>query len=138
MIKITDDMRDAIAKALDERAYCLVATADGEGWPNVSYRGSVSVYSDTELSFWNRNRTETVKAIEDNPKATIFYRNRERQANWRFMGHARIVTDEEERKRVISVTDERELKTDPELKGIGVIVSVVKVIDNTGAVVMEA
>lgn len=138
MIEFTDDMRDAIAKAIDERAFCIVGTADAEGWANISYRGSVSVYSPDELSFWNRNRTETVKNIEENPRATIFYRNRERQANWRFFGEARIVTDPAEREKVMAVTDERELKADPELKGIGVIVKVLRVLDPAGNVIMSA
>ena len=138
MIEFTDDMRDAIGKAIDERAFCIVGTADAEGWANISYRGSVSVYSPDELSFWNRNRTETVKNIEENPRATIFYRNRERQANWRFFGEARIVTDPAEREKVMAVTDERELKADPELKGIGVIVKVLRVLDPAGNVIMSA
>ena len=136
MIQLTDEMRDALATALDERAFCIVATADAEGWANASYRGSVSVYSDDELSFWNRNRTETVKNIEQNPKAMVFYRNRERKVNWRFFGDARIVTDEAERNRIMEITDDREMATDPDRKGIGVVVKVRRVLDPSGAVVM--
>lgn len=124
--------------ALDERAFCIVGTADREGWANVSYRGSVAVYSGDTLSFWNRNRTLTVTNIEENPKVTIFYRNRQREANWRFFGHARIATDPDERQRVIEVTDDRELAADPDLKGIGVLVKVERVIDQAGRVVLQA
>jgi predicted pyridoxine 5'-phosphate oxidase superfamily flavin-nucleotide-binding protein len=131
-------MREAIRMALDERAFCIVGTADREGWANVSYRGSVAVYSGDTLSFWNRNRTLTVTNIEENPKVTIFYRNRQREANWRFFGHARIATDPDERQRVIEVTDDRELAADPDLKGIGVLVKVERVIDQAGRVVLQA
>jgi general stress protein 26 len=138
VLTFTNEMREAIAKAIDERAFCIVGTADKEGWANVSYRGSVAVYSDDTLSFWNRNRTETVKNIEENPRATIFYRNRERQANWRFFGHARIVTDPQERERIMSITDEREMATDPERKGIGILVKVERVIDQQGNTILQA
>jgi general stress protein 26 len=136
MLSFTPEMREAIALALDERAYCIVGTADAEGWANVSYRGSVAVYSDDTLSFWNRNRTETVKNIEENPKATIFYRNRDRGANWRFFGEARIVTDKAERERIMEITDEREMAPDPERKGIGILVQVKRVIDREGQVIL--
>jgi general stress protein 26 len=138
VIEFAEEMRDALAKALDERAPCIVATADAQGWANPSYRGSVSVYSDDELSFWNRNRTETVKNIEQNPRATVFYRNRDRKVNWRFFGDARIVTNETERNRIMEITDPREMAADPDRKGIGVIVKVRRVLDPTGASVMES
>ena len=138
MLKLTDEMKDAIRNAIDEGRFCIVATADADGWANVSYRGSVAVYDDSSLSFWNRNRTETVKNVEKNPRATIFYRNRDRQAHWRFFGHARIADDPAEREHVMEVTDDRELAADPDRNGIGVIVTIERVIDERGNVILKA
>jgi predicted pyridoxine 5'-phosphate oxidase superfamily flavin-nucleotide-binding protein len=135
MVRLTAEMKDALANALTERAFCIVGTASAEGWPNVSYRGSVAVLDDQTLTFWNRSRKETVKNIEQNGRCVVFYRNRERQANWRFFGMARIANAGDERERVWQNTPELERNTDPEKQGIGVFVAVERILDGAGNVV---
>ena len=138
MIEFTDEMRHAIRKAIDDRCVCLVVTASKDGWPQVSFRGSVGVFSDDELSFWSRNRKDTVPNIDENPKVQIFYRNSAERIVWRFFGQGRNVTDAAEREAVMAVTDQRELDADPELKGIGTIVKIERIVDRTGAVIQQA
>ena len=41
MIKMTDQMREAIDPALAQGYPCLVATISKDGLPNVGYKGSV-------------------------------------------------------------------------------------------------
>jgi hypothetical protein len=138
MIEFTEEMRHAIKSALDDRYVCLVATASAEGWPQLSFRGSVSVYSDGELSFWSRNRKDTVPNVEENPRVQIFYRNTAERIIWRFFGMARNVTDPAEREAVIAVTDQRELDADPERKGSATIVKIERIVDRTGTVIQQA
>jgi general stress protein 26 len=137
MIKFTDEMRHAIANALDDRSVCIVATAGADGWPQVSYRGSVAVYSDDELSFWSRARKDTVSNIDENPKVQVFYRNSQQRIVWRFFGTARNVTDSEERDRIMELTDEREMNADPERKGIGTVVRIERIVDRAGEVIQH-
>src|SRR5690606_22393661 len=134
----TDEMRHAITNAIDERNFCLVVTASAEGWPTVSFRGSVAIYSDDELSFWNRTRRETVPNIDENPRVQVFYRNRATREVWRFIGMARNVTDTTERERIMEITDPREMAADPDRKGVGSILKVQKILDRTGEAIQEA
>ncbi|MCA9843336.1 MAG: pyridoxamine 5'-phosphate oxidase family protein [Dehalococcoidia bacterium] len=138
MIEFTEEMRHAIKNALDDRNVCIVATASADGWPQLAFRGSVSVFSDNELSFWSRSRKDTVPNIEANPKVQIFYRNAAERIAWRFFGQGRNVTDPAEREAVMAVTDQRELDADPERKGIGTIVKIERIVDRTGAVIQQA
>ena len=138
MIEFTEEMRHAIKNALDDRNVCIVATASADGWPQLAFRGSVSVFSDNELSFWSRSRKDTVPNIEANPKVQIFYRNAAERIAWRFFGPGRNVTDPAEREAVMAVTDQRELDADPERKGIGTIVKIERIVDRTGAVIQQA
>lgn len=138
MIEFTDEMHHAIKNALDDRCVCIVATASADGWPQISYRGSVAVYSDDELSFWSRSRKETVPNIEGNPRVQVFYRNPQTRTVWRFFGQARNVSDAAERARIMEITDTREMDADPERKGVGSIVRVERIVDRTGAVIQQA
>jgi len=138
MISFTDEMREALAQAIPDRTPCLVGTADVEGWPNISYRGSVAVYDGSTLSFWNRNRRDTVANIEANPKVVVFYRNRERRALWRFFGTASVVDDPAVRDAVMAITPQVELDADPERKGIAVLVRVERIVNGAGEVLQLA
>ena len=138
MIEFTDEMRHAIKNALDDRYVCLVATASAEGWPQLSFRGSVAVYGDNQLSFWSRNRKDTVPNIDENPRVQIFYRNTADRIVWRFFGMARNVTEPAERDGVMAVTDQRELDADPERKGSATIVTIERIVDRTGEVIQQA
>lgn len=138
MIEFTDEMRHAIKNALDDRSVCIVASAGADGWPQVSYRGSVAIYSDDELSFWSRARKDTVANIDENPRVQVFYRNSQQRIVWRFFGVARNVSDDGERSRIMQITDEREMNADPERKGIGTIVKVQRIVDRAGETLQQA
>jgi general stress protein 26 len=138
MIEFTDEMRHAIKNALDDRCYCIVATASGDGWPQISFRGSVAVYAGNQLSFWNRTRKDTVPNIEANPRVQVFYRNAATRTVWRFFGQGRNVNDDAERNRIMEITDSREMDADPERKGVGTIVTIERIVDRTGAIIQQA
>ena len=55
MIKITDDMKDRINKAFDEKKYCVWATTSSDGYPDLSFRGSTHVFDDEHIAFWDRS-----------------------------------------------------------------------------------
>ena len=128
---LTPEMIDLLGRAIEDRSFCLVGTADVEGWPNIGYRGSVAVFDQHQLSFWNRSRTDTVSSIEQNPRVVIFYHNRPARQIFRFYGLARLV-EGDERERVIAVTPQPELDADPDLKGIGIVVRLERILDGKG------
>jgi len=105
----------------------LVATSN-DGMPDLSMRGSLMVWDKDHLAWWERGKRETYAGLEANPKAAVFVRNPTRdKRTLRFYGEARIVSDAAERERVWERVNQLEKETDPEKRGIAVIMRVDRV-----------
>ena len=123
-IELTDEMTQALAKALENHAPCMVATASAAGMPDLSYRGSVLVFDSEHLAFWERVKGETLTNLEENPQAAIFYRNRETRQNWRFYGSATVLREGAQRDEIMAKVHPFELAQDPERTGIGILIRI--------------
>ena len=55
MIKMTDEMKQRVDKAFEEKKYCVWATTSEDGFPDVSFRGSTFVFDDEHIAFWDRS-----------------------------------------------------------------------------------
>ncbi len=53
-LKLTDEIKATVNSALESGSPILVAAVTAEGRPVLSFRGSLQVYSDTQLGFWLR------------------------------------------------------------------------------------
>jgi len=137
MIDLTDEMAQAINNALADATPCIIGTASAGGMPNVSYRGSVMVFDNDHLAFWERAKNISIHNLQDNPQIEIFYRNRDKGLAWRFYGRVSIHETGELREQIMSRTVERELASDPERKGFGVLIQVDKVMDGRGQPLQE-
>lgn len=131
MIKITEEMQDLIDGALAERAPCLLGTASKDGRPQISIKGSMMVYDDQTLAYWERAR----RTAEHN--VAVFYRNPQRRVNWRFHGTASIYGSGPVRDEVMSRTVSVELDRDPDRNGVAVLVRVDRITDLAGNVLQE-
>jgi hypothetical protein len=129
--RLTPEMIELLGRAIEDRSFCLVGTAGKDGWPNISYRGSLAVLDEHHLSFWSRVRKETLENLDENPRVVVFYHNRPARQILRFYGIARPA-EGEDRERVIAVTPQPELDADPGLKGIGTIIRVERILDGAG------
>ncbi len=137
MIELTDDMKQSLGSALTDRAPVIVAYTDAGGQPSISYRGSVQAFSDTQLAIWARNPDGGLpKAVGTNPKLALMYRNMAERKGWQFQGSARITTDQAERDTIYDNSPERERDSDPDRKGVAIIVDLDRVIAR-GEVLME-
>jgi uncharacterized protein len=132
MIKLTDQMRELIDSALAKGTPCLVATASKDGMPNVGYKGSVMVFDDDSLAYWERTRQGTLENVEKNPNVMILFRDPATRAAWRFVGKATVHKEGPLRDQVMARTVQAELDRDPERKGYAVIVRVDKVLPLSG------
>lgn len=139
MIKMTTLMRDLLRTAHDEKVPCLVATASKDGDPQLSPRGSVAVYDDETLSFWEYSFKKTYQNVQENPKVAVYYRNVARAKEipyrgsaFRFYGTARICASGPERDRAWELTVPSEKEMDPEKKGVGVLIRVERIEDIKG------
>ena len=137
MIAIEGEMRELLNSALADRLACLVGTASKEGQPQISMKGSVSVYADDTLAYWERSMRSALENISENPKVVIFYRNPDKRINWRFQGAATAYESGEIREKVKSQTPQPELDRDPDDKGFAILVKVDRITDLGGTVLQQ-
>ena len=122
-LKLSDDVKATINSALENGSPMLIAAVSAEGKPVLSFRGSLQVYSDTQLGFWLRGvEGHTVAAIRTNPNVALMYRSAETRGMYQFQGRAGVATDEDERGQVFEAAPEIERKSDPERKGLAIVI----------------
>jgi uncharacterized protein len=138
MIKLTDQMRQEIDTALAQGCPCVVATVSADGVPNVGYKGSVMVFDDTSLAYWERTHQGTLANVEVNPNVMVLFRNPSTRAAWRFVGQATVYKEGAQREQVMARTVPAELDRDPERKGYAVIIAVEKVLPLGGQTPMQS
>lgn len=144
MIKMDSKIADLLAKALEDGVPCLIGTASADGHPQITPRGSVAVFDEKTLSFWERSHRSSQAQIAANPQVVVYFRNPARAAEmpWRgaalrFHGKARIVASGPERERAWEVTVPLEQSKDPEKKGVAVLIDIERIEELSGAVVMQ-
>ncbi|MBX5466049.1 MAG: pyridoxamine 5'-phosphate oxidase family protein [Firmicutes bacterium] len=120
MVRLTEEMREALSQAFSDRRFCVLATASREGWPDVSYRGSVVVLDAEHLAFWERSRGTALDNMTENPRVCIMYSNPEQRKFWRFYGQAELIREGAERERIMRLIPQPELDRDPERRGVAV------------------
>jgi predicted pyridoxine 5'-phosphate oxidase superfamily flavin-nucleotide-binding protein len=138
MIQLTQQMRDLIDPALAKGTPCLVATVSKDGMPNIGYKGSVMVFDDESLAYWERTLQGTSQNVEENPNIMILFRDPATRAAWRFVGKATVHKTGALRDQVMARTVQAELDRDPERKGYAVIVKVDKIMPLTGQTPMQS
>jgi len=120
-------MSAALSAALVDRMPCLIATTSEDGRPDLSYRGSMMVFDEEHLAFWERSKGETLRNIEQNPQVAVLYRNSQTRQGWRFNGTAQVLKDGAVRDAIMARTHPFELAQDAERKGYGVLIRVDRV-----------
>ncbi|MET0503180.1 MAG: pyridoxamine 5'-phosphate oxidase family protein, partial [Candidatus Binatia bacterium] len=71
MIKLTDEMRNMIDPALANGSPCILATAAANGEPDIGYKGSMMVFDDESLAYWERTKRQHLKNLTENPKVVV-------------------------------------------------------------------
>ena len=144
MIKLTPLMADLLAAALADGVPCLVGTASKDGRPQISPKGSLAVFDERTLCYWERSHRSSQSRLAENPRVVVYYRNARRaseipyrSAAMRFHGTARIVESGAERDRAWALTNAEEQGKDPERKGVAVLIDVDLVEELSGAPIMS-
>ena len=110
-IKITEEIRT------------MVANAQVDGFPIISFRGSTQVFSDTQLAIWVRNADGNfLNALKANPKLALMYRNGKTRALYQFQGRAHVSTDAKAREQIFSNMNQSERNHDYAQTGIALII----------------
>lgn len=71
---ISQKIRDLIKSAWDDGAPCLVATAGPNG-PNISPKGSMVVYDDDHLAYWERSKRQALENLGHDKRVCVMYAN---------------------------------------------------------------
>ena len=71
---ISQKIRDLIKSAWDDGAPCLVATNGPEG-PNISVKGSMVVFDDQHLAYWERSKKQALANLAHDKRVCVIYAN---------------------------------------------------------------
>jgi hypothetical protein len=86
---LTDDMR----RLIEEQRLCYVATADADGAPNLSAKGTLVVWDANTLAFANIRSPRTVANLRVNPRIEVNVVDPIARKGYRFKGTAEAYTD---------------------------------------------
>jgi general stress protein 26 len=137
MIKLTDEMRNMVNPALANGCPCILATASADGEPDIGYKGSMMIFDDESLAYWERTKRQHLKNLTQNPKVVVLFRDAKSKAAFRFHGTATVLDDGPVREQVMARTVPAELEKDPERKGAAVVIKLDKV-TNMGGQVLQS
>ena len=137
MIDMTGEMKEMVDRANADGIACTLGTADRDGQPQLSLKGSVMVFDSETLAYWERSKRTALENVAENPKVVILYNNMGERIRWRFYGTAVVHESGPIREEVMSRTVQAELDRDPERLGVAVLVKVNKIGELNGNVLQE-
>lgn len=124
MITLTEEMREAFASALEDGTPALLATASAACLPDVAFKGSLIVWDEEHLAFWERSHGRTLRNVAENPNVCVLFRNAGRRLSWKLFGRARLIRSGELWERIMARMPAAELRLDPERQGIAVLIAI--------------
>jgi hypothetical protein len=71
---ISQKIRDLILSAWEDGAPCLVAT-QGPNGPNISPKGSMVVFDDDHLAYWERSKKQALANVGNDKRVCVMYSN---------------------------------------------------------------
>jgi hypothetical protein len=134
MISISDQMKELVDNALANGSPCILATVSAEGEPDIGYKGSMMVFDNESLAYWERTKRVHMKNVKENPRVVVLFRDAKTKAAWRFHGTAALHESGSIRDQVMARTVKDELDKDPERKGAAVVIRLDKITNMGGQV----
>ncbi len=71
---ISEKLKKLIRSAWDDGAPCLVATQGPDG-PNISPKGSMVVFDDNHLAYWERSKKQALQNLGHDKRVCVMYAN---------------------------------------------------------------
>src|SRR5262245_61086521 len=71
---INQTVRDLILNAWGDDCVCLVGTIGKDG-PNISPKGSMVVFDDNHLAYWERSKRKALENVQHDPRVVVIYSN---------------------------------------------------------------
>ena len=134
----SDTIKTLIRNAWDDGYPCLVATSGPNG-PNLTPKGSMIVYDDAHLAWWERSKRAVLENLGAEKRVCIMYANFKAQRDGmlesgflRFFGTVELHESGTVHDRIFSMLLPREQTHAGADTGIGVLVRIEKAIDIRG------
>jgi len=115
---------EAINGSRDEGTPCVVATNGPDGIPDIGMKGSMMVFDQDHLAYWERTRGQHYANVQERSGIAVLYLSFQRGMMLRAFGHAEVHESGPIREQILSRVVESELQMDPERQGIGVLIRV--------------
>ena len=139
---ISQKIRDLIRAAWDDGAPCLVATNGPDG-PNISVKGSMVVFDDQHLAYWERSKKQALANLAHDKRVCVMYANFKAQRDGvlesgfiRFFGKVELIESGPVHKKIFSMLLPREQTHVGADTGIGALVKIEKALDARGKQIM--
>ena len=137
MIEITEQMKELVNRNHADGWDWTIGTVDKNGQPQLSLKGSVTVYDSETLAYWERAKRTALENVVENPKITVLYNNMTDRIRWRFYGMAEVHESGFIREDVMSRIVDAELERDPERLGVAVLIKVNRISELSGTLLQE-
>src|SRR4051812_5510748 len=81
-MSFSETIKQLITNAWDDGHPCLVATTGPDG-PNVSPKGSMMLFDDDHLAYWERSKKKALENVQHDPRVVVVYSNMDAQRDRR-------------------------------------------------------
>lgn len=149
MAKIAKALHEHINSAFPQNV-CLLGTATGDGFANISPRGSIQVFDDDTLALWDRGGRASSEALADGNKLMVYFRNPALSAVARggngllpmggiarFFGTAELHREGDAYEQVWNNMVQQERDADADKKGFAVLIRIERCLDLRGQPLSE-
>jgi hypothetical protein len=137
-VPISDKVRRLISTAWEDGAPCLLATQGPDG-PNISPKGSMVVFDDDNLAYWERSKKQALANLAHDNRVCVIYANFAAQRQGvlesgflRFYGTAELHESGPTHEKIFSLLSPREQTHVGADTGIGVLVRIERAADVRG------
>ena len=135
---ISQKIRTLVDNAWEDGAPCLLATQGAEG-PNISPKGSLLVFDDEHLAYWERSKRQALANLGHDRRVAVIYANFKAQRDGvlesgflRFYGTAELHESGPMREAIFKRLLKREQEHAGADKGIGVLIKIERAADVRG------
>ena len=135
---LSDTVQRLITNAWEDGYPCLVATTGVDG-PNISPKGSMVVFDDGHLAYWERSKKKALENLASDRRVVVMYSNFKAQRDQviqsgflRFWGTAEVHETGPVRDAIFAKLTKREQEHAGADTGVGVVVTFTRATDMFG------
>lgn len=137
-MSFNENVRNLVQNAWDDGYVCLLATSGPNG-PNVSPKGSMMIFDDNHLAYWERSKKTALENLSHDSRVCVIYSNMQAQRDGRlssgilrFYGNAELHESGPMRDAIFARLNKREQTHDGADTGIGVLIRIERAADVRG------